>query len=88
MSHALPRYLAHEQRIHDSAKIAHILETTGGEPVTATTHKKRNATGDTRTLRMIPVTARGVGGTIPGTEGYAAVIAEETRRLRTVRRLG
>lgn len=83
-----PRWITTAQKARDLAKIEQIIRTTGGdnEPVKATTRNHRNTPADARVLRMIPVTARGVAGTIPTTNPLDECLAREQRRTRNVRR--
>lgn len=65
MSHTLPRFHAHHQRIDDERKLARILLETG-EPAPTTQRPGATAGGDERKLRGIPAIGRGVTGAIPG----------------------
>lgn len=81
------RHERHAQRQADIAKIVAIVETVAGEIHPAATTRSRNLEGDSRVLRMIPVTARGVTGTVPGTEPLAAAITHEALAVRHHHRL-
>lgn len=87
MSRPLPRYL--EQPIHHDPLAAELARREAAE------HAAREAIAnghnldpDPADLRGIPCIARGVGGTSPGTNPEHHVIAQEARRLRTVRPTG
>jgi hypothetical protein len=80
-----PRHERHEQRAADIAKVIAIIETTGERQVDAGDSSSRNLQGDRRVLRMIPVHAYGVGGTVPGTNPLAELLRQE--RLTTRRRV-
>lgn len=73
MSQLLRRFNAISERIEDERKLARILlETAPNE--TPKTWTRATLPGDMRRLRGIPITARGVGGTSPGTDPLAAVL--------------
>lgn len=66
MAELLPRFNREIERQRDNAKIGRIVLATGGDaPRTSTSSTP--AGGDHERLRGIPVIARGVGGTAPGT---------------------
>ena len=74
-----------EQQARDLQKIQHIIETTGGDtpqPVAAKTIRYRNTAADRRVMRMIPISAIGVGGTAPGTDPLLELLLQEQRQRR------
>lgn len=78
MTQLLPRFHAASERIDDERKIAQAV--LDGKEAPSEPKSLRRALakpGDPRVLRAIPVIARGVGGTIPGTEPLAALITSE-----------
>lgn len=74
----------HAQREADIAKVVGIVASVGGESETvkAGTKRYRNTAADARVLRMIPVTAEGVAGTMPETNPLDALLRQEARNLR------
>ncbi len=83
-----PRHELAAQKARDLEKVRAIVETTGERPVVnAGTRSMRNTAGDARVLRMIPVCAEGVGGTIPDTNPLQCYIDEEARRERRSSRI-
>lgn len=79
MSQPLPRYT--NTTLDDERKLARILLETG-DPAPPTTVARATLPGDTRRLRGIPVQARGVGGTSPGSNPLAALLAHEHQQQR------
>jgi hypothetical protein len=67
----LPRYTQDQ----DPNKLDRIIDTQPNPPPTPTSH--RSGEGDQRRMRSIPVIAQGVPGTIPHTEGYAALALKQ-----------
>lgn len=83
MSHLLPRFHAASERIEDERKIGRVILNSGEAPEPVKNPRRALAKpGDPRVLRAIPVIARGVGGTVPGTEPLAALLAFEARGAR------
>jgi hypothetical protein len=84
-----PRHELHAQRERDIAKVCGIIASVGGErsPVKARTKLIRNTAADARVMRMIPITAEGVAGTVPGTNPLDELMAKETRQARHAVRL-
>lgn len=78
------RHQRHAEREEGIAKVCRIIASVGGdaESVKAGTRRIRNTAADARVLRMIPVTAEGVAGTIPGTNPLDAYLVEEARIAR------
>ena len=81
----LPRFLAVQQQAEDERKLARILEHdfpdgNGAMPRRSSADGHR---GDRR--RGLPIVARGVGGTSPGTDPVAALLHKEARGERMVR---
>ena len=83
----MPRHVVHEQREQAIAKVIAIVAAASGEAenVRAKTKRYRNTAADARVLRMIPVCAEGIGGTIPDTQPLQTYIANEARRERHLR---
>lgn len=73
MSHLLPRFT--NTRMEDERQIAKAILDAGDapEPMKNPRHALAKP-GDPRVLRAIPVIARGVGGTIPGTQPLTEVL--------------
>jgi hypothetical protein len=69
MSRPLPRYTQDT----DPNKLDRIIEKTTSTTTTITHIGHRSGEGDQKRMRAIPVIAEGVPGTIPLTEGYAAL---------------
>jgi hypothetical protein len=68
MSRILPRFYRHQQAQDDAHRLTRILiETGANQPDLPPTPTNATLPGDTRRLRGIPVIARGVTGTSPGT---------------------
>jgi hypothetical protein len=82
VSHLLPRFHRLQLAREDSTKVAKITgQSTASERVQPGLALAKP--GDPRVLRAIPVIARGVGGTIPGTEPLGALLHREANaRLR------
>lgn len=79
----VPRHVRLQQQAAAIARVIHIVSTVGGDDqVEAKTRRYRNTAADSRVLRMIPVTADGVGGTIPGTDPLGHLIEMEQKALR------
>ena len=77
----LPRFT--NTRLEDERKIAAVILDNTEEPAPEKNPKRELAKpGDPRVLRAIPVIARGVGGTVPGTDPLAACLALEARGAR------
>jgi len=75
MPQPLPRYTATNTHHADQRKLNRIIDDT------PTTHPTTsNAGGDWRALRGIPCIARSVGGTSPGTNPLAALLAKQPRQ--------
>lgn len=73
---SLWRVKAHELRAAQARQIADIARETADQPTTLTRAHigHRSPAGDEQRLRGIPVTgARGVTGTMPGTQPHAAL---------------
>lgn len=79
-----PRHVRHAEREADIAKVIRIIASVGGERETVKpgTKRYRNTAADARVLRMIPVTAEGVAGTIPETNPLDALLRAESRNVR------
>lgn len=73
MSQLLRRYHAASERIADEQKLGRILLESQSVEAPKTV-SRATLPGDMRRLRGIPITARGVGGTSPGTDPLAAVL--------------
>lgn len=88
MSQPLPRYLPTDHTEWERKLAAILLET--GEPAPPATLTRnligyRSSEGDLQRLRAIPCIAKGVGGTVPGTNPVSALLAQERKRLRNSR---
>jgi len=81
MSQPLPRFRQRQDEAERLRRIARICVDTD-TPMPNPALGYRTAPGDQRRLRYIPVHARGVGGTIPGTDPLAQIIAAEQRNNR------
>jgi len=84
MSRPLPRY----QPDTDPNKLDRIIPPDTDTPTTSSSNHigARSGEGDQRRLRAIPVIANGVPGTIPNTEGYAALHAKERFKAKRCHR--
>lgn len=69
----------HAQEIHQEQELARIILETGEDLPT----NPAALPGDTRKLRGIPCLARGIGGTITGTDPLRETIARERQRTTT-----
>lgn len=78
----LPRFRAHQQKVADARKLSRIIEETGGETAPAKASAGATSGGDWQRMRGFPIIGRGVGGTVPGTDPLAALIAKEQRQRR------
>jgi len=79
MSRPLPRY----RQDTDPNKLDRIIEPTTDTPTPTNKHiGRRSGEGDQRRMRAIPIIAAGVPGTIPLTEGYAALAHKERTAKR------
>lgn len=79
----VPRHVLHEERERAIAKVIAIVASVGGSShVGAGTRRSRNTAADARVLRMIPVVAEGVGGTIPHTQPLQELLSRESRLER------
>jgi len=77
----LPRFFRFQQRIEDEKAVARaILE--AGEDEAPALRAGATAGGDRRRARGVPIVGPGIGGTAPGTDPLAALIAKENRRRR------
>lgn len=65
MSQILRRFNQAMERVEDERKLGRILQETGETPKSVA---RATLAGDPRRLRGIPVIARGVSGTSPGTD--------------------
>ncbi len=82
MSPPLPRYLEDK----DPDKLNRIIRQTTTETITITTVTRATLPGDTRRLRGIPVQAKGVGGTSPGTDPLGTLINKQRYQSRRINR--
>ena len=71
MSRPLPRFYRNQTEAEDAAMITRILIDTGAAAPNLDTVQRATLAGDERRLRGIPVCARGVSGTSPGTNPLA-----------------
>lgn len=72
----------HEQAVAQAVRLAEIIRDVLDVDEVADGIFWGAAGGDARKLRGVPVIARGVGGTQPGTDPLAAIIAKERRGTR------
>lgn len=76
MTQILPRFYRRQLEADDRAAVDRaVQESVSMEPVPRST-----LPGDSRRLRGIPMFARGVNGTAPGTDPVAALISSERVR--------
>jgi hypothetical protein len=80
MSRPLPRYHATTTNTEDQRKLDRIINQGGDINTPPPTTSTATLPGDTRKLRGIPVQARGVGGTSPGTDPLTALIHKQRPR--------
>lgn len=83
---AAAHHRLHQERADQRRKLDRIIRIADAAPDLDSRKRRRagaTADGDSRRLRGIPLAARGVGGTAPGSDPIAALIAKEAR-LRTV----
>jgi len=74
----LPRFT--NTRLEDERKIARVILDGTETPAPEKNPKRELAKpGDPRVLRAIPVIARGVGGTVPGTDPLGALLTSDHR---------
>lgn len=79
----LPRLCATLERLEDARKLGRILLEADAEPHPDANGRvyRRSANGHNRDrLRGLPAVGRGIGGTSPGTDPLAALLAKEARR--------
>lgn len=76
------------QRAREDAEQRRILERALAEstPLERFAQSGRDRSGDRATMRHLPVVARGVGGTMPGTDPLGALLAKERRQRRRAKR--
>lgn len=77
MNRILPRFYRHQEAARDQQKIARNLLESGDMADIDT--RVLSLIGDERQLRGIPALARGVGGTIHGTNPLAVLMAKQPR---------
>ena len=75
----MPRFRAQLQAVEDERKLARILLETG-ETAPPKTSAGATSGGDWQRMRGLPMIAKGVGGTAPGSDPLGALIAKERRR--------
>jgi hypothetical protein len=81
----LPRHLRFEEKCKDLERIAAILLETDAEPAPEANGKVLRASADGHRkdrMRGMPIIAKGVSGTMRGTNPLAALIAKEEGRRR------
>jgi hypothetical protein len=82
----LPHYLAFEEKLRDAERIAAILLETEAETAPeANGHKPLRASADGHRkdrMRGFPIIAKGVSGTMPGTDPLRHLLSQENKRRR------
>ena len=81
MADILPRFYRRQQQIDDARKVARIILETGCSYEEAGGKLVNGADGHNwQRMRGLPIVARGVRGTAPGTDPLGALLAKEAKQ--------